>query len=247
LSRVRVRGVVIAGCALFGLVSGCSSSHSAKPPAPTTTVATTTTAPTTTTSTSVPSSTSTTTGGTTTTAVAAGPTVAALILKVAPSQYPLQPDSAADTGPTGVHKAALDDVLSSPAAATAILRRDGFVAGYQRQWANAGNVGQNFIFLYQFATPAGAQAYVQHWAAAIESADSGTAPVAFTPAVVPGATGLQAHDADGAQGVVLFTKGPYAVQALSTISAQYTAKKPTYPDQSGPASLLAAAQYALLP
>ena len=241
---MRVRGVVIAGSAFLGLLCGCSSSHSAKPPATTTTVATTTT---TTSTTSAPSTTSTTTAGSTTTTVAAGPTLASLILKDAPSKYQLQPESAADTGPTGLHKAALDDVLNSPGAATAILRRDGFVAGYQRQWASAGNVDQNFIFLYQFATPAGAQAYVQHWAAAIEGANSGTAPVAFTPALVPGATGLRAQDADGAQGVVLFAKGPYAVQALSTISAQYNAKKPTYPDQSVPASLLAAAQYILLP
>jgi hypothetical protein len=247
LVRVRVHGVVVAGCALLGLASACSSSHSSKPPATSTTIAPTTTTTARSTSTSAPVTTATSGVTTTSTTVPAGPKLSTLILKDAPSAYPLQPDSAADTGPTGLHKAALDDVLNSPAQATALLRRNGFVAGYQRQWAEVGEVHENFVFLYQFATTVGAQAWVQHWEAEINGANSGATPVAFTPALVPGAIGLRAQDATGAQGVVLFVKGPYAVEALSTQSAPYNASHPQYADQSVPASLLAAAQYALLP
>lgn len=160
-----------------------------------------------------------------------------MILKVAPSQYAREPDALADTGPTDLEKAALDDVVSrDPRAA---LVNAGFVRGYQRQWSGDNTVGQNFIFVYQFATPAGAQSYLPTWRDAAIAGNTRAAPVPFSPTVIPGAIGLRGSDRRGSSGVVLFTKGPYAVQALVT-------GRPNI-DQSFAVSALALAQYALLP
>lgn len=60
----------------------------------------------------------------------------------------------------------------------------------------------------------------------------------FTP-TVPGWMGLKANDALGSSGVVLFSKGPYAVQAVTT--------GPGGVDQADPATALAFAQFARLP
>ena len=44
---------------------------------------------------------------------------------------------------------------------------------------------------------------------------TGCGSVPFTP-TVPGWIGLKANDPRGSSGIVLFSKGPYAVQAVST-------------------------------
>jgi hypothetical protein len=160
-----------------------------------------------------------------------------MILKVVPSQYVREPDALASTGPTDLDKAASDDVFSRDARGA--LVRAGFVRGYQRQWSSDDTVGQNFIFVYQFATPQGAKSYLPIWRAAAVSGSARAAPVPFSPANIPDAIGLRALDARGSSGVVLFAKGPYAVQALVTGRPRM--------DQSAPATILALAQYALLP
>jgi hypothetical protein len=154
-----------------------------------------------------------------------------------PSGFPRKPDSTADTGPTDLKKAAQDDVLSPDARQ--LLSSAHFVRGFQRQWATADAVGQNFIFLYQFATPQGASSYILHWRDAILAGNTGPTAVPFSPPTIPGALGLRAFNVDGSTGVVLFAKGPYAVQALVTGAANV--------DQSLAASTLALAQYARLP
>jgi hypothetical protein len=163
--------------------------------------------------------------------------LASLILKDVPSQYSREPDALADTGPTDLKKAVLDDVFGQDPRAA--LVNAGFVRGYQRQWSSTNTVGQNFIFVYQFATPAGAQSYLPHWRASAISGNDRATPVPFSPTNLPGAIGLRAGDRRGSSGVVLFAKGPYAVQAVVTGGP--------YVDQSLPASALALAQYVLLP
>ena len=217
----------VAGGVLLVLACGCSSA-SGKPKPTTTTAATTTTTTTTTTTLPVPS---------TTTVPPPGPSLRSLMPTEVPSGFPRKPDSAADTGPTDLKKAAADDVLSPDARQALSTAR--FVRGYQRQWATADAVGQNFIFLYQFATPAGASSYVLHWRDAILAGNTGPTPVPFSPLNIPGALGLRAFNVDGSSGVVLFAKGPYVVQALVTGGANM--------DQSLAASALALAQYARLP
>jgi len=229
LRRVRTRGA-LAGCALLVLACGCSSGSGKSAPNPT--VAPTSTASTTTSS--APTTTS------TTTTLPAGPSVASLILVTAPDPFVREPDSAADTGPTDLTKAATDDVLS-PDAHDALVNA-GFVRGYQRQWASNNDVSQNlFVFLYEFATPAGAQTYVQHWRGAIlggANAQGVAVPAPFTP-IVPGSFGLAAKDATGASAIVLYAKGNFAVQV--SVTGDPTA------DLTAPANAAALAQYQLLP
>ena len=196
-------------------------------------------APTTTTETTAPPTVSTrppVTASTTTTTIP-NP-LEPLILKDAPSGFPRQDDSFAATGPVDLDKAVLDDPFGSAQAARRTLLAAGFVRGYQRQWTVEPGVNQNFVYVYQFATPEGAASYLTHWRAAAVAGAFRSAPVPFTP-ILPGATGLKANDPRGSSGVVLFSKGPYAVQSVVT--------GPAGVNQSEPATELAFAQYALLP
>ena len=118
--------------------------------------------------------------------------LAPLVLKNAPSGYPRRADSLADTGPTDLEKAVLEDPLNDPKDARQTLRAAGFLRGYQRQWSTGDTIGQNFIFVYQFATPAGALSYLSHWRTAVIADVSGAPPVPFTP-LVPGAIGLESR------------------------------------------------------
>ena len=220
------RGALVAGSALIVLACGCSSgtpktapTTTVKPPAPTSTRPPTTSAPKTTTT-------------------FAGPPLAPLVLKDAPSGYPRRADSLADTGPTDLEKAVLDDPLNDPKDARQTLRAAGFLRGYQRQWSTSDTIGQNFIFVYQFATPAGALSYLSHWRTAVIADASGAPPVPFTP-LVPGAIGLESRTSRASSGVALFAKGVFAVQAVATGGPGLDPRPPT--------NSLALAQYALLP
>ena len=227
LRGVLNRRALATGCALVVLACGCTRGAGKAEPDPTTTTAT---APGSSSSAPVSSSSS-------TTSVPVGSTLEPLILKVVPSLYVREPDSLANTGPTDLDKAASDDAVTRDARGA--LVRAGFVRGYQRQWSSNDTIGQNFIFVYQFATPAGARSYLPTWRAAAISGSTRAPPVPFTPTNVPDAIGLRAADARGSSGVVLFAKGPYAVQALVTGRSRI--------DQSSHATALALAQYVLLP
>ena len=174
----------------------------------------------------------------TTTTTIPGPALAPLILKDAPSGFPRKADVLADTGPVDFEKAVLDDALSSESNARQALLAAGFRRGYQRQWSTEDGAGQNFVYVYQFATPEGATSYLSHWRDVAVAGPTRGAPVPFTP-VLPGAIGLKSNDAQGSSGVVLIAKGPYAVQAVVTGGPGI--------DESLPAGELAFAQYALLP
>ena len=161
-----------------------------------------------------------------------------MIVKIAPSNFPRKADSFADTGPVDLDKAVLDDALTGESDARQALLAAGFLRGYQRQWSTEDGVGQNFVFVYQFATPEGAASYLVHWQAVAFGGPTRGALVPFTP-ILPGAIGLKGNDARGSSGAVLFSKGPYAVQAVSTGKSGI--------DQALPTGELAFAQYALLP
>jgi len=240
-----------AGGALLGvlaaLTAGCSSGHKTVTPptaAPVVTrlrPATTQPAAVTSTTGDTAATTAPTAAPTTTTPPTAPPTgLAALILSTVPSGYVLQPDSVADTGPTDLNRAAADDAALDGRTA---LVDAGFVRGYQRQWSSADASGttlvQDFVFLYEFETPAGAQSYAQHWNATLTSTNQGVTLHTFTPSFIPGALGLKAEDSTGSTGVVMFSKGVYAVEA--------TVNGGTQVDQSGPAGQLALAQFQKLP
>jgi hypothetical protein len=208
---------------LIVLACGCSSGSAKTAPTTTVKAPVATTRPTTT---SAPK---------TTTTISP---LAPLILNDAPSGYTRRPDSLAATGPTDLEKAVIEDPLSKPVAARRALRAAGFVRGYQRQWSTAEAIGQNFIFVYQFATPAGARSYLAHWRTAVIADVSGNPPVPFTPPI-PGAIGLASRSDRASSGIVLYTKGVYAVQAVATGGPRLNPRTP--------ASSLAFAQYARLP
>jgi hypothetical protein len=211
------------------LASGCSSGSGKAEPTTTTVKAPASTRP--------PTTHPAVTASTTTTSIP-GPPLEPLILKVAPSGFDRKADSFADTGPVDLNKAAKDDPFSEENEARRILLAAGFLQGYQRQWATEPAVSQNFVYVYQFETPEGAASYLTQWREAAVAGPTRAAPVPFTPSL-PGATGLKTNDDQGSSGLVLFSKGPYAVQAVVTGAPGV--------DQSEPAGDLAFAQYALLP
>ena len=157
--------------------------------------------------------------------------------------YTRQSDDVADTGPTDLAKATLDDVgCNLSCDARQELTSAGFERGFQRQWSNVDATGaqtQDFIFLYRFHAPNGAGRYAQHWRDTLLTTNQGAALEAFTPVNVPGGTGLRVTDKSGSTGIVIFTKGQYAVKAQVTGGPNL--------DQSGPAGSLAALQFQRLP
>ena len=172
----------------------------------------------------------------------AGPRLTDLILSNGPAGYVRQADDVGDTGPTNLVKATNDD---NCADAREALLSAGFNAGYQRLWTSVDSTGvslnQDYLFLYRFDTPEGAQAWVQHWQVCLLANQSAKAPIQpFTPPLIPDAVGMSAvSEKQGSTGIVLFQKGPYAVQALVVGGPGV--------DQSGTAADIAYAQYQQLP
>jgi hypothetical protein len=228
---VHIRQAIVASCALVAVGVACSGSNGGSA-APTTSAPPTTAAR--------PAATTTTRPATPTT-LAAG-SLGALIADDLPG-WTRQPDDVGDTGPVDLSKATLDDVggnLSSDPRAE--LTSDGFDGGYQRQWTTTDAFGepvQGFVFLYRFDNPDGAARYAGHWHEALLSTNQGAAVGSFTPAFMPGATGLTVSDKSGSTAIAIATKGQYALKAQVTGAPNA--------DQSGPAGQLALAQYSRLP
>jgi hypothetical protein len=224
--RVLIRRAIVLGCALVVFGAACSDSDGSGDAAPTTTAASTATrAP------------------TTTRPDRAEPSaLEGLILQDVPG-FTRQPDDIADTGPTDLAKAALEDVHCNVGCdARQALTSAGFVDGYQRSWTDVDDTGKrvnDYIYLYEFDSPAGAQQYAQHWRETLLTSAQGAQVVTFTPAFIPGATGLRVGEELGSTGVAIFTKGPYAVRAVQNGGANV--------DRSGPVTDLASQQYGVLP
>jgi hypothetical protein len=78
----------------------------------------------------------------------------ALLVATVPGGFVLQPDDVGDTGPSDLAKAVRDDPAPETEQA---LQDEGFVRGYQRLWIGPADA-EIIVFVYQFATPAGAEA-----------------------------------------------------------------------------------------
>jgi len=225
---MRGRPAVVIACVVVCAAAACSSGKKSSASSTTTTVAGAIPAATTT----IPS--------TTTVAVPAAcknPSLGSLILADVPSGYTRQHDADADTGPTDLAKATRDDV--DPSGATA-LKSAGFQCGYQRMWAGGGGLDANSVLLYRFATPQGAQQFVEHWRSELQLPSNGLNLTTFDPALPPPAYGVRGDYANTAStGAVVFAKGPYA--------AQVVVHGPAGADQTLPAIALANAQNARLP
>jgi hypothetical protein len=165
-----------------------------------------------------------------------------LIVSTVPSGYARLPDDVGQTGPTDINKAASDDNSSTARHALVVT---GFVTGYQRQWTSPDGFTIDQVFLYQFQTAKGAQGYAQHWQATLLSTNQGVALQSFTAALIPGASGLEGTDKTGSTAVVMYAKGPYAVEA--TVNAGTALPGAVAANQSSAATAIAAAQYARLP
>jgi hypothetical protein len=220
------------GLTLIVLIGACSSGGSKKD-------ASTTSLPAATTpdgSTIAPADTTTTElGATTTTTIAGDAALAGFLLKTVPSGYAKLPDRLSDSGPTNLAKAIRDEASQGGAAQ---LRQSGFVSGYQRVWAIGDGATQNVIFLYRFATPAGAAAYALNRAKELNAAPSNGPIVRFAPPM-PGSIGLHSESPTLSFSAVVFSKGLYSVQAVSSDAAKI--------DQSLAAVALGQAQYDRLP
>jgi hypothetical protein len=162
-------------------------------------------------------------------------TLAALLLTNVPRGLTLQPDKIADTGATNIDKAIQDAVAPNAAQ---VLRGAGFTAGYQRSWASADLAQHDVVFLYQFASAAGATRYVTDRVSELEAANAGLTISRF-PVLIAGAIGLHSESPDSSFAVVVFSKGVYVAEALSTDASKN--------DQSLAAAALAEAQNLRLP
>jgi hypothetical protein len=147
----------------------------------------------------------------------------------------LQPDGVADTGATNLAKAIQDNVAAN---AGEVLKHAGFVAGYQRAWAQTDQARQNVVFLYQFATAAGAAEYAMNRVRQLEQVNAQGTLSRF-PVLIAGAVGVRSESPTASFGAVVFSKGVFAVEAVATDSSQS--------DQSLVAAALAAAQDQRLP
>ena len=234
-----MRRAIVSGCALVALTGACSSNAPkiSGGPLPTTTVPQ---GPVITHKTQPTPATTTQAGATTPTTVPPEGSLASLLITSVPSGFVQQIDAVADTGPTDLAKAALDDLSINARRALLVT---GFVRGYQRQWtgldAEQKKDSQNFIYLYQFQSAKGATGYAEHWRVTdIQNAGKVT-PSTFSPAYMPGSVGLRIQDKTGSTGVVIFSKGVYAVRAIVNGAAT------TNP--AGAVTQLAEAEYVKLP
>lgn len=131
-----------------------------------------------------------------------------------PAGFRLTTFDVGDTGPSDLEKAIRDDGRDD---AREMLTRARFVAGFQHLWVN--DDGAEVIqFLYQFGDEQGAIAYADRSRAELEAQLAAASPQPFD-AGVPGATALSAQNEDRAAAVVLFAKGPYFVQLVSSGAA----------------------------
>ena len=128
----------------------------------------------------------------------------------APEGYILQPDQVGDTGPSDIVKASRDDGGDD---AQEFLARTGFLRGYQRMWSRSES-DDFIIYLYQFATPAGAAEYTNRVTADATTPAPDVTLGQFPVTEISGAVGVNATAKAFANSSVTFVKGPYSVQVI---------------------------------
>lgn len=152
---------------------------------------------------------------TTVTAAAGAPAsdqeLEALLVSTVPGGFVQQTDDVGDTGPSDLAKAVRDDPTEDGEQA---LRDEGFVRGYQRLWLGPADA-EIIVFLYQFETPAGAQADFDRTKGFL-SADSLPGATTFTVDGIPAtqSAGIAASAPTAAAAVVQFHTGVYNVQIV---------------------------------
>ena len=123
----------------------------------------------------------------------------------------LQPASTGTSGPIDVVKAARADGTGD---ARRTLMRDGFVAGYRRQWVKSGHKDENSVSVYKFKTAAGARAYLWHLLPRLLA--STLKPARFVVRAVPSGSGVQASTPTGSVAVIAFTSGAYVMRVVAS-------------------------------
>jgi hypothetical protein len=157
-----------------------------------------------------------------------------LLIHAGPSGFAQQPDSAGDTGPSDLAKAARDDGKPD---ATSVLKKDGFVAGYQRLWAEPTGGTYVVVFLYSFTNSTGTVNYEQRGLSILTSDPASKMTQQLPVSGIPGAIGFTGTTHSQAIDAVVYTKGDYLVQvAMQGPTATYAL-----------AAQVASAQFARLP
>ena len=135
-----------------------------------------------------------------------------LLVSDVPAGFTLQADDVGDTGPSDLAKAIRDD--DDPRTGKA-LRAERFVRGYQRLWIGPKDA-QLVLFVYQFATPAGAKKEFERTKKALLA----EAPPGAKEFSIPGipstsAVGIAGTSSDLSAAIVLFTTGPFTGQLVA--------------------------------
>ena len=144
-------------------------------------------------------------------APASSATLEALLISAVPDGFVRQPDSVGDTGPSDLAKAIRDE--DSPDAAR-VLKNDRFLRGFQRLWMNPAQ-DQIIVFLYQFATPAGAADFYRYSV----GREVTTAPSKIVRFAVPGlprssSTGMAAREGNRAFALAAAATGPFLMEIV---------------------------------
>jgi hypothetical protein len=142
----------------------------------------------------------------------------ALLITDPPTGYVQQDDSVGDTGPSDLKKAVHDDGGDDAKKA---LIAEGFVRGYQRLWQTASGDDQVVVFIYQYATVAGAKAGYTRGAGLV-AGSGGVKP--FTPAGLPAgaSTGVSGTQQGVTIAIADVAVGVYLVQVDVNGSADET-------------------------
>ncbi len=138
-----------------------------------------------------------------------------LVGETVPSGYLLAPDSVGNTGPSDLMKAANDD--STPGARPAMVAA-GFVRGHERFWSGPGTDRQ-IVWLDEFKTAAGAQAYARHAVPTFYAPLDGTPMTPFNVVGIAGAFGVHGRGSRSSTAVVRAAHGIYVVEAISIAGA----------------------------
>ncbi len=135
-----------------------------------------------------------------------------LLIANVPKGFTRQADDVGDTGPSDLAKAIRDD--DDPRAGKA-FRAEGFLRGYQRLWMGP-NQSEILVFVYQFATAAGAKHDFERDKAALQAEQPPGAKTFSIPGFPPATTAaILGTSTDTSAAIALFTVGPYNAQVVS--------------------------------
>lgn len=130
-----------------------------------------------------------------------------------PPGYELQPDTAGNTGPADLAKAQRQTDTPEDAKQ---LQTDGFVVGYQEVFTK-GDQDQVIVFVYQFATPEGANhTCATASSSVVAKANSQGITVTSTSVAVPGAVAAKGEGVGRSITAVDFSRGVYCGRIVVT-------------------------------